>query len=436
MTKTPHTASSPPEPREGDVRLFPVLTPEQLSRASRHGSGRSCDLGDVLLDAGAQTLSIFVVMRGRVDIVRLACDEEQIVARLAPGQFTGEVGTLAGQPALVSIRAAAPSDVIEINRDQLLKIVQNDSELSDVLMRAFLQRRSEMVAQHFGDALLVGSHHSPDMLRMREFLTRNDHPYSIIDIDHDRDAQAVLDYFGVTVDVTPVLVCREKFVLRNPTNREIADCLGFNAAVHTHDVRDLVIVGAGPSGLAAAVYGASEGLDVLVLESSAPGGQAGSSSKIENYLGFPAGISGHDLASSALAQARKFGAQIMVAQSASRLNCERRPFGIALDASSEIRGRAVIIATGAQYRKLSIEDPGRFDGTRVYYSATPMEAALCRDEEVIVVGGGNAAGQAAVFLAQVVRRVHMLVRSDTLAESMSRYLIRRIEQHDAIDLRV
>ena len=421
---------------DGDLRLFPILTPPQLARVSRYGSQRSCNPGDVLLAAGAKVLSIFVVVSGGVDIVRPTCGEEQLIARLAPGQFTGEVSTLAGQPAMVSIRVSVPSEVIDIGRDQLLKIVQTDSDLSDVFMRAFLQRRVQLVANRMGDAVLVGSHHNPDMLRIREFLTRNDHPYAVLDVDRDRDAQTVLDHFGVTVDATPILVCRSQQVLRNPTNREIAECLGFNAAVQTQDVRDLAIVGAGPSGLAAGVYGASEGLNVLLIESSAPGGQAGSSSKIENYLGFPAGISGHELAGRAHAQVRKFGAQIMVAQSALRLDCQQKPFAIALDESAGIRSRSIIIATGAEYRRLSIPNPGRFDGVGVYYSATPMEAALCTDEEVIVVGGGNAAGQAAVFLAQTTRRVHMLVRSDGLTQSMSRYLIRRIEQNDAIDLRV
>src|SRR5262249_35274611 len=233
-----------------------------------------------------------------------------------------------------------------------------------------------------------------------------------------------------------VLICHERHVLRNPNNRLIADSLGLNAPVESTDVRDLVIVGAGPSGLAAGVYGASEGLDVILVESSAPGGQAGSSSKIENYLGFPTGISGHDLASRAQAQVRKFGAQVIVARSAAGLRCGHKPFAVGIDAGSEILSRTIIIATGAEYRKLSIRDAGRFDGAGVYYSAAPMEAAVCRNADVIVVGGGNSGGQAAVFLARTARKVHMLVRSGGLAETMSRYLIRRIEQHERIDLHV
>ena len=226
-----------------------MLTPSQLERICGFGSPRSYDRGDVLLAVGARAQGIFVILRGRVEIVRLVRGEEQVLMRLGRGQFTGEVGTLAGQNAIVSIRAAAPTDVIEIARDQLLKIVQTDSELSDVLMRAFLRRRLSLVAGHSSDALLVGSHHSPDMLRIREFLSRNDYPYSIIDVDHDPGAQALLDQFNVTVDDTPIVVCQERGMVRNPSNQELAYRLGFNATIETQAVRDLVIVGAGPSGL-------------------------------------------------------------------------------------------------------------------------------------------------------------------------------------------
>ena len=233
----------------------------------------------------------------------------------------------------------------------------------------------------------------------------------------------------------PVLICRGEVVLRNPTNQQIADCLGFNDAIDQTHVRDVVIVGAGPSGLAAAVYAASEGLDVLVLESNAPGGQAGSSSKIENYLGFPTGISGQELAGRAYAQAQKFGAEIMIAKGATQLTCDRQPYAVQIDDGPRVPARTVIIATGAEYRRPSLENLSQFEGAGVYYGATFVEAQLCSGEEVIVVGGGNSAGQAAVFLAQTARRVHMLVRSDGLAESMSRYLIRRIEENPAIVLR-
>jgi len=317
----------------------------------------------------------------------------------------------------------------------LLALVQTDAELSAILMRAFILRRSELIARDLGDVVVIGSTHCAGTLRVKEFLTRNGHPFHYIDLDRDTDAQELLDRFHVRAADVPVLICRGDAVLRNPSNQQIAECLGFNDAIDQTRVSDLVIVGAGPAGLAAAVYGASEGLDVLVLESSSPGGQAGSSSRIENYLGFPTGISGLELTSRAYAQAQKFGAQIMIAKGATGLTCDRQPYGVQIEGGPRIRARAVIIATGAEYRRPALENLSRFEGAGVYYGATPMEAQLCVSEEVIVVGGGNSAGQAAVFLAQTATRVHMLVRGDGLADTMSRYLIRRIEDNPAIVLR-
>src|SRR6185436_17032288 len=252
--------------------------------------------------------------------------------------------------------------------------------------------------------------------------------------DRDADVQDLLDRFDIAAADIPVLICRGEVVLRNPSNEQIADCLGFNQNIDRSQVRDVVIVGAGPAGLAAAVYGASEGLDVLVIESNSPGGQAGSSSKIENYLGFPTGISGQDLAGRAYAQAHKFGAQMLITKGAKHLACDRKPYTIGIDDSLRVPARTIIIATGAAYRKPPIANLSQFEGTGVYYAATFMERQMCRDEEVVVVGGGNSAGQAAVFLAQASKRVHMLARSSGLAETMSRYLIRRIEQNPAIVL--
>jgi thioredoxin reductase (NADPH) len=293
----------------------------------------------------------------------------------------------------------------------------------------------ELIARGLGDVVLLGSSHALDTFRIKEFLTRNGHPYSYIDLERDADVQELLDRFNVATTELPVLICRSTLVLRNPTNQEIADCLGFNEGIDQTHVRDMVIVGAGPAGLAAAVYGASEGLDVLVLESNSPGGQAGSSSKIENYLGFPTGISGQELAGRAITQAQKFGAQLLIAKDAKGLACDRRPYAIEIDNDQRVPARIVVIATGAQYRRLPLDNLSRFEGAGVYYGATHLEVQLCGGEEVIVVGGGNSAGQAAVFLAQTVRRVYMLIRSDGLADSMSRYLIRRIEESPTIDLR-
>jgi len=413
-------------------QMFPTLTPEQLGRIAARGWRRRIHRGDVLFEAGAEAVPFFVVTEGRVEIAQPS--DGSLVAVHGPGQFTGEVQMLAGRRALVQARASESGEVIELDREHMLALVQTDSELSEIILRAFILRRVELIAHGFGDVVLIGSAHCAGTLRIKEFLTRNGHPYTYLDLERDPDVQALLDRFAVTTADVPVLICRGDKVLRNPTNQETADCLGLNAAIDPTQIRDLVIVGAGPAGLAAAVYAASEGLEVLVIETSAPGGQAGSSSKIENYLGFPTGISGQALAARAHTQAQKFGAQMVVARSATRLDCARRPYSIEAGEGLRVAARSVIIATGAAYRKPQIDNLSRFEGTGVYYGATFMEAQLCVDEEVIVVGGGNSAGQAAVFLAQTAKRVHVLVRSDGLAHSMSRYLIRRIEDNSAIVL--
>lgn len=432
MTDT--TPSVTPPLTAGLDRLFPTLTSAQIARIAAHGDTRQVQRGEVLVEAG-ENPRFFVVTAGNIEIVRPARGTEEVVAICGPGQFTGEVNMLSGRRGFLRIRASTSGEVIAVERERLLALVQADSELSDILMRAFILRRVELIARGIGDAVLLGSSHSSGTLRIKEFLTRNGHPYSYLDLDRDADVQNLLDHFHISIADIPVMICRGELVLRNPSNQQIADCLGFNEAIDQTQIRDLVIVGAGPAGLAAAVYGASEGLDVLVLESDSPGGQAGSSSKIENYLGFPTGISGQDLAGRAYTQAQKFGAQVMIAKDARRLACDRKPYAIEMDGGQRVPARTVIIATGALYRRLSLDNVAQFEGVGVYYGATFVESQLCCGEEVIVVGGGNSAGQAAVFLAQTSKCVHMLVRSEGLAASMSRYLIRRIEENPAINLR-
>jgi thioredoxin reductase (NADPH) len=419
----------------GVERMFPTLTSAQLERIAAQGRERSIQAGEVLVEPGQQIVPFFVVTTGAIEIIRPSGTTETLIVVYGPGQFTGEVNMLSGRPAMLRVRASESGEVIEVDREHLLALVQTDSELGELIMRAFIVRRVELIAHGLGDVVLVGSNHCAGTLRVKEFLTRNGHPYSYIDLDRDADIQDLLDRFHVSAADVPVVICRGEVVLRNPTNREIANCLGFNEAIDQSHIHDVVIVGAGPAGLAAAVYGASEGLDVLVLETNAPGGQAGSSSKIENYLGFPTGISGQALAGRAYTQAQKFGAHVMIAQSARYLACEHKPYAVEVDDNLRVLARTVIIATGAAYRKPPIENLSRFENVGVYYGATFMEAQLCRGEEVVVVGGGNSAGQAAVFLAQTAKRVHLLVRAASLAESMSRYLIRRIEQNPTIDLR-
>jgi len=265
-------------------------------------------------------------------------------------------------------------------------------------------------------------------------LTRNEHPFTYVDLDTDKASQGLLDRFEVKLDEIPVVICNARTVLRNPSIAQLADCLGLNSAIDQAQVRDLIIVGAGPAGLAAAVYAASEGLDALMIESSMPGGQAGSSSKIENYLGFPTGVSGQELAARAIAQAEKFGAKMMVGHSVTRLDCGKRPYELVLDNGHRLPARAVVIASGAQYNKPRITSLDKFQCQGIYYGATHMEAQLCAQEEVVVVGGANSAGQAAVFLSQSARKVHMLVRSGGLSESMSRYLIQRVEENPLIEM--
>ncbi len=439
MHLTAMTTATPTFPLTAGTRadqVFPTLTPAQVARVAAHGRVRRVDQGDVLVEAGQQTARFFVVTEGLIEVVRPIGAAEDSVALFRPGQFTGEVNVLSGRRGFGRVRAAEPGEVIEVDRENLLTLVQTDSELSEILMRAFLLRRVQLIARGLGDVVLVGSTHCAGTLRIKEFLTRNGHPHTYLDLDRDAGVQDLLDRFRVGVADIPVVICRCTVVLRNPTNQQIAECLGFNDAIDRTHLRDLVVVGAGPAGLAAAVYAASEGLDVLVLESTAPGGQAGASSRIENYLGFPTGISGQELAARAYNQAQKFGAQLMVGNDAKRLTCDRQPYTIELDEGPRVPARAVIIASGAEYRRLSIANLAQFEGTGVYYAATFMEAQLCGGDEVVVVGGGNSAGQAAVFLAQTARRVHMLVRSSGLAETMSRYLIRRIEDHPAIVLHV
>jgi len=415
-------------------QVFPTLTPAQIRRIAAHGRMRAIQPGEVLVEQGESTVPFFVVVSGELEVVRPSAAAETLVTVHAPGQFTGEVSTLSGRRALFRLRAAKTGEVIELDRQRMLALVQTDAELGEILMRAFILRRVELVAAGVGDVVLVGSTHSAGTLRIKEFLMRNGHPYSYIDLERDPDVQNLLDGFHIAASDIPVVICRGELVFRNPTNQQVANCLGFNESIDQSQMRDVVIIGAGPAGLAAAVYGASEGLDVLVLETSSPGGQAGSSSRIENYLGFPTGISGRELAGRAYTQAEKFGAQMLIVRG-TRLTCERKPYIVEVESGARIPARTIVIATGAEYRRPPLENLSRFEGAGVYYGATFLEAQLCSGEEVIVVGGGNSAGQAAVFLAATSKRVHLLVRSAGLADTMSRYLIRRIEETPTITLR-
>jgi thioredoxin reductase (NADPH) len=416
------------------AEAFPVLTPAQIARIRPYGNVRSVQAGEVLFEPGKLGMPCFVVLSGKLDIALSGLSGEQVFVTYGPGQFSGEVVLISGARALSRGRVAEPGEFLEISADALRMLIAKDAELSDIFMRAFLLRRVALIAGGLGNVIVLGSQHSSNTLRLREFLTRNGHPHRYVDLDSDQASQELLDRFDIKLEDIPVVICSGKSVLRNPTNQKLAECLGFTGRIDQHRIHDVVIVGAGPAGLAAAVYAASEGLDAVVIESEFPGGQAGASSKIDNYLGFPMGISGQELAGRAVAQAEKFGAQMMVGQRVVKMRCDQRPYQLTLENGGIIDTRSIVIAAGAQYKKPHVENLEQFEGQGIYYAATVMEAQLCTGEEIIVVGGGNSAGQAAVFLAETVRKVYMLVRGKELSETMSRYLIQRIVENPGIEL--
>jgi thioredoxin reductase (NADPH) len=420
------------QPTDG---MFPKLDEAQIARLVPLGQQRQVAAGEIIFDQGDSEHGVFVVLEGSIELASVANGQESLLTVHGVGMFTGEVNQLSGRRSLVRCRARLASRLLEISRANLQRIMQNDAALGEVFLRAFILRRVYLISHSVGDAVLIGSSNSADTLRLKAFLSRNGHPFTYVDVEKDSDVQTMLDHFGVRVTDIPVLICRGELVLRNPTNAETAACFGLNAGIDEAGVYDLIVVGAGPSGLAAAVYGASEGLNVLVVESNAPGGQAGSSSRIENYLGFPMGISGQDLAARAFVQAEKFGAQIAVARSAAALECTRPPYALHLDDGGSVHGRSLIVATGAQYRKLDLANLAQFEGVGVYYGATQVEAQVCSDQEVAIIGGGNSAGQAALFLSTVAKHVYLLVRGPGLSETMSRYLISRIEACPEITLK-
>ncbi len=414
-------------------KVFPTLSDAQIDRVKARGRLRAVTAGEVLIEQGEATVPFFVVLSGELEAVRPIELGKRIITLSGRGQFTGEINTLSGRRTMFRIQVSQPGEVIELDRHQMMALVQGDAEIGEIVVRAFILRRAGLVTGHVGDVVLVGSAHSADTLRLKEFLMRNGHPYNYLDLERDTDAEQLMTAFKIASSDIPVVICRGETALRNPSNRDLADFLGFNEAIDETQVRDVVVIGAGPSGLAAAVYGASEGLDVLVVETNAPGGQAGSSSRIENYLGFPTGVSGQELAARAYTQAEKFGAELLMDR-AMRLECDRQPYRVRLESGGEIPTRTIVVASGVRYRKPPLDNLERFEGNGIYYGATFVEAQLCAREEVVVVGGGNSAGQAAVFLSESASRVYVLVRSAGLAESMSRYLSRRIEQTPNIQL--
>jgi len=420
-----------PAPGPPEREIFPILTAAQIARIAPLGRERSFEAGETLWEQGEMNRPLMVVLEGEIEVLS---DRDTLITVHRRGNFSGDVDLISNRPAVTGARARVAGRILELPAERVRSLVQTDPELSQIFLRAFILRRTLIMARSAGNIVLIGSRHSAGTLTLQEFLTRNSQPYAYLDADRDAGVQTTLEGFGMGVDDVPVFICSGKRVLKKPTIEEVAECLGLNR-LSRDVVRDLVVIGAGPAGLAAAVYGASEGLDVLVLESTAPGGQAGSSSRIENYLGFPTGVSGQDLASGALLQAQKFGAELVVARTAEALECDRRPYRIRLGPGVGVAARTVAIATGVKYRKPDIPNVSRFEGVGVYYGATQVEAILCQGEDVIVVGGANSAGQAAVFLSEAKRHVYMLIRGPGLSDTMSRYLIRRIEETPNIELK-
>jgi thioredoxin reductase (NADPH) len=413
------------------AHMFPSLTSEQMECFGEIGRERVLEDGELAWEAGDVNIPFFIVREGALAILVGSPEREVVVHQ--PGGFSGDVDMLSGRSVAVRGRAKGRTRLIEIDRDCLRDIVRTEVGIGEIILRAFILRRVALIESGLGSIVFVGSRHAAGGLRLEEFLTRNGRPFISLDAERDSSVGELFDRFGVGLDDLPVVICWGTHVLKRPTVEELAECLGLNRLDHER-VRDLVVVGAGPAGLASAVYAASEGLDVLVVESYAPGGQAGSSSRIENYLGFPTGISGNELASRAFVQAEKFGAAVVVARTAARLDCAEAPYRVRVSPETEVRTRSVVIATGAEYRKPACPDAMRFEGVGLYYAATPIEGKVCAGEDVIVVGGGNSAGQAAVFFSGCAKHVYVLVRGEGLAESMSQYLIRRIEEAENVDL--
>ncbi|HEY4022900.1 MAG TPA: FAD-dependent oxidoreductase [Pseudonocardiaceae bacterium] len=414
---------------------FPRLTREQLDALAAGGERRPVRPGEVLYTQGERTSAWYVVLSGKVAVQRSEGAETRTVRIHGPGRFLGELGLLEGQPSFFGAVAAEPGEVLVIPVDELKRLVLGDPVLGDFILRAYLLRRAQLIGS--GDGLrIVGSCYSPDTRRLLEFVARNRLPYRLDDLERDRGAEALLGRLGVTVDETPVVVLPGAGVLRNPGNSELAAAVGLRHQEPEAGVRDVLVVGAGPGGLAAAVYAASEGLATSAFDAVAAGGQAGTTSRIENYLGFPSGISGAELAERSVIQAAKFGVRVAVPGEARALAPRGGLYAVGFDDGTEIVTRTVIIATGARYRRLPIPRLEHHEGTCVYYAATLQEAKQCSAGPVAVVGGGNSAGQAAVFLAETSPVVHLLVRGDDLGADMSRYLVDQIGRHPRIRVRL
>jgi thioredoxin reductase (NADPH) len=438
MTNEPIVADTdldPTDPYSREAQIFPRLSEDMARRICAYGYVENLATGTLVFERGQRSVDFFFVLEGSIEIFEL--DDHgtpNVLTVHSARQFTGELDLFNNRMILVSGRTGVDSRVVRVRRADFRRLVTGEPDIGEVLLRAFILRRVGLILHGQGGVVLIGPSHAAETLRLQRFLTRNGYPHRLFDTETDPDAGGFLECFELEPEQLPVLILPGRQVLRNPTTTALADVLGLTEFIDATKVYDVAIVGAGPAGLAAAVYAASEGLTTIVIEGTAPGGQAGTSSKIENYLGFPTGISGQALAGRAQVQAQKFGAQLAISRNVSGIDCARQPFQLYLEGEQTVQACAVVIATGARYRKLDVPQYERFEGQGIHYAATAMEQQLCAGEEVIVVGGGNSAGQAAVFLSRTTAHVHVLVRAKGLVATMSDYLVKRIEQSPKITL--
>ena len=417
----------PSDPRVRETEAFPSLTADQVERVSSFGVVQRLPRGTGLYGPGDRRVDFCLVLDGLIEAYVSRGTAQQVVHVYGQQQFTGELNLFNDRAILVGARMGGDGRVARLNGAQFRRLLAAEPDIANVVMRAFIRRREGIILHGHTAVTLIAPRRSAQALQLQRFLDRNRQPYLLADPEVESEAAAQLSALGFGIDDTPVVLCGDDRVLVCPTPHELGDRIGISEALDPQHVADVVVVGAGPAGLAAAVYSASEGLDTVVLEADAPGGQASTSSRIENYLGFPIGISGRDLAHRAQVQAQKFGARIIVPRAVVRLVTDSRPYILELDDGTQVCAHTVVIATGARYRSLPLADIDRFEGCGVHYAATAVESALCEGDDAAVVGGGNSAGQAAVFLSRLANHVHILVRGDGLASSMSDYLIRRID---------
>ena len=423
------------DPYARTAQIYPVLSSDMVERLARYGKEEAVVEGQVLFSRGDRRADFFLVVEGALAIIRTSeSGTAEIVTVHRPGQFTGELDQVSDRALLVGCKAHSAGRVVRVANHDVAEMLASEPDIAEIIMRAYILRRMGFLHHSEAGVLLVGRADDPETLRIERFVTRNGYPLRLLDVDTDPDAERLLAAYALSPERLPAVIAPDRAVLVRPQNPALADHLGLTEDFDPEEVFDVAVVGAGPAGLSAATYAASEGLCTLIIEGLAPGGQAGSSSRIENYLGFPTGISGQALAGRAQVQAQKFGARLAVSRRVVGIDCESRPYRLRLEDDQVVAARSVVIASGASYRKLDVPDYERFEGRSIHYAATAMEAKLCRGLNVVVVGGGNSAGQAAMYLSRMVARVHIVVRGPGLAETMSDYLVQRIGHAESISL--